>query len=141
LEVDFGVIIPPTPTPTLTPTITPTSGPSGSIHPFVWNDLNQDGFRQDEEPPLAGIEFTLFDGTGQQIAQATSGGDGIVRFDGLPAPASYRVVESVPNDLLPTTSTEYYAAIAPGTVLPFSFGLYDERSKTYLPLLWQTIGA
>ena len=139
LETNFGVIAPPTPTPTLTPTITPTAGPNGSIHPFVWNDLNKDGYKQAGEPPLAGIKFTLFNSAGQQVALAVSSGDGFARFDNLPAPAIYRVVESVPPDLIPTTDAEYdNVAIAPNSVLDLPFGLYDERSKVYLPILWQT---
>ncbi len=146
LEVNFGVINPPTatptstPSPTATPTITPTLGPNGSIHPFVWNDLNKDGSRQVGEPPLPGIKFTVFDTAGQQIALTTSGSDGIARFDGLPAPVSYRVVVSLPPDTTPTTNTEYYVGITPGSLLDLYFGIYDERSKTYLPLLWRTNG-
>jgi len=68
-----------------------------------------------------------------------SSGDGFARFDNLPAPAIYRVVESVPPDLIPTTDAEYdNVAIAPNSVLDLPFGLYDERSKVYLPILWQT---
>ncbi len=147
LEVDFGVINPPTPTPTLTPTvtltptITPTLPPYGSIHASVWNDLNQDGTRQEDEPPLSGIKFTVFSiETGQQVALTTTGNDGIARFDELPTPGIYRIVESVPPDVIATTNTEFYVATAPDLPILLQFGLYDNRSKTYLPLLWRTNG-
>lgn len=135
LDVNFGLFALPTPTPTATPT------PTGTIKAYVFNDLDQDGAKDDGEPPLAGVEVIVYRWPGQQeVARADTGGDGYAYFD-LPAPSNYRVVEIDPSDLSSSTPNDYLAAVSPQQTLEVHFGDYDARVRIFLPMLWRNVGS
>ena len=76
----------------------------GSIHGFKFEDLNGDGvYDPANEPPLAGVVFTLT-GTALQSSRTTAsdGTDGQFWFTGL-LPGTYTVTETVPAGFEPTT--------------------------------------
>lgn len=81
---------------------------SGSIHPLKFNDLNEDGVRDQGEPGLAGIEFELtgVNGFGQQVGPIVEASDenGFVWFLDID-PGGYVVTEMVPPGQLPSTPT------------------------------------
>ena len=128
---NFGLLAPPTPTPT------PTPAPSGQFNAFVWNDLDQDGVHDDGEPPLAGAEIIIFDGSGQtEIARDVTGGDGYARFDlPAPTPTDYTVQEMPPVGLSASTPVEYAFILHANSSLEIPFGNYDASTKVYLPLI------
>ncbi len=121
---DFGLQPPPP---------TPTPQPTGRFNAFVWNDLDKDGRRDLDEPPLAGATIVIYDSTGQnELYRKLTGGDGYARFD-LPAPADYVVSMIPPWGMAASTPTEYSVVIRVDVELEIPFGSYDASKKVYLP--------
>lgn len=58
-------------------------GTSASVGDFVWNDLNQDGVQDADEPGIAGVVVNLFDGAGNPIATTTTDAFGKYLFDNV----------------------------------------------------------
>ena len=56
----------------------------------VWNDLNQDGLQDANEPGIPGVTVQLFDNNGIAIANTTTDANGIYQFNGL-NPGTYKV--------------------------------------------------
>jgi len=126
LAVYYHIILP-TPTHTATPqvTATPTQGPTmvpGGIDGVVWDDLNGDSRRGEEEPPVPGVEVVLKSGDGVPLAQRFTDLQGYYAFTNL-APALYRVQAVCPTSYEPTTPDEVWAWPGPGVILPIDFGV------------------
>jgi len=68
---------------------------SGRVHA----DLNENCTLEPGELPLAGVLFGLLDGNGNEVAQTTSGSDGIYLFSQL-MPGQYTVVQTQPAGYL-----------------------------------------
>ncbi|WP_430593199.1 DUF7507 domain-containing protein [Humidisolicoccus flavus] len=64
---------------------------ASSIAGVVWNDLNEDGVRDADEPLIAGATVTLVNAAGETIATTITGDDGGYLFDQLPA-GEYRTI-------------------------------------------------
>jgi protocatechuate 3,4-dioxygenase beta subunit len=82
LSVDMGIV--------------PPAG-SASLGNLVWNDLNKDGIQDANEPGVPGVSVTLYDATGNPVANTTTDANGNYQFVGL-TPGVY----SVGFDNLPT---------------------------------------
>ncbi len=126
-----------TPTPTATATATPTATPQvASILAIVWNDLNRDGIPDPGEPPLPDVKVMVQDLTGTiELARGTTDALGQALFTDLPAPATYRVVETDPPGAFSSTANLVLAAVAPATQIEVYFGDYF-ASYLYLPIIW-----
>ena len=59
--------------------------PPGSIGDKVWNDLDQDGQQDPNEPGVPGVTVRLLDCNGNVIATTTTNANGIYTFNNLPA--------------------------------------------------------
>ena len=83
----------------------PTSEPA-SVMAHKFEDANENGVQDEGEADLEGWLFRLYqlDGGIEQVAEGTTGGDGLVTFDDLP-PGRYKVWEELP---------ECWAATTPG---------------------------
>jgi protocatechuate 3,4-dioxygenase beta subunit len=66
-----------------------------SLSGHVFEDANNDGFRQPSEPLLPNTTVKLFDESGVEIAQLQTDEDGFYRFS-LLRPGRYRVAETTP---------------------------------------------
>lgn len=71
------------------------SSGSGIVRGVVFNDWDQDGERDAEEPTLPGAEVTLFALNGEAVAVIITDLDGAFRFDGI-RPGGYVIVERDP---------------------------------------------
>jgi SdrD B-like domain/Secretion system C-terminal sorting domain len=75
-----------------------------SIGDKVWNDLNGDGQQDANEPGIAGVTVTLYDGNGNVIATTTTDGFGNYIFTNLSA-GSYQVgFSNLPSGYVFTTA-------------------------------------
>ncbi len=75
---------------------------TSSIGDRVFLDVNGNGVQDTEEPGVAEVVLTLFDGAGDAIATTTSDGSGDYRFVGL-APGAYTVQVDPDNGLVLTS--------------------------------------
>jgi serine-aspartate repeat-containing protein C/D/E len=71
----------------------------GSISGHVFEDSNNDGFRQPDEPLIANATVTLYDSQGSEVGQMQTDERGYYRF-ALLRPGRYRVVETQPDGYL-----------------------------------------
>jgi hypothetical protein len=112
----------PTPTPTrLLPTPTPRPG-RGSLCILLFNDLNGDSIRQEDEPsiPDGAISFSNSSGTVSE-AQATVPGLEPQCFPDLPE-GNFTISVAVPEGYNPTTTTSYDLALKSGDETYINFG-------------------
>ncbi len=120
IEHNFGLAPPP---------------PTGRLNAFVWNDLDKDGRKDADEPPLAGATVIILDSAGQtELLRKLTGGDGYARFD-LEAPGNYLIREQPAVGMAASTPLEYTVIIDADTTVEIAFGNYDAFKKLYLPLL------
>jgi hypothetical protein len=56
-----------------------------SIGDYVWNDINQNGIQEANEPGLPGITVTLYNAANEVVANTTTDGNGAYQFTGLNA--------------------------------------------------------
>lgn len=69
-----------------------------AISGFVFVDDSNDGIRDPDEAPIAGVTITLLDlSNGQQVAQTTTDAEGRYEFDSI-IPGDYRIVQTQPVD-------------------------------------------
>jgi protocatechuate 3,4-dioxygenase beta subunit len=66
-----------------------------SIGDKVWNDLDNDGIQDANEPGMAGITVTLFDGSGNVVGSTVTDANGNYIFNNLPA-GNYQVGFTLP---------------------------------------------
>jgi hypothetical protein len=87
----------PTPTETATPTVTPTATPTtGSVEGIAFADTNGDGIKGAGEPGLPGAVMALkLYPSNTEAYTATSGADGVFRFDAV-TPGQYKLAEKNP---------------------------------------------
>lgn len=76
--------------------------PGGAITGVTWDDKNGNGVRDDGEPPLAGVEVTITDSSGNTVGKETTGSDGSYNLTGLPV-GQYTVTFTTPDGRTPTT--------------------------------------
>jgi hypothetical protein len=128
---------PPTPTLTSTPLSTSVPG-TGAIAGTAWQDLDGDGTRGADEPPLAGLLLSLYDQGGQLLMTATTAADGGYRFAVL-SPGLYQLVATAPANYLLTTSDTFNLFVSPGAVLMLDFGARPEPTPTITPTRLPTL--
>ncbi len=97
-------------------------------HPSAWIDVNRNGTRESEEPPLAGVTFTVEDiaACGHEIGERVmSGRDGTgelwVMLGGCPE-IRFQVHAEAPSNYLASTPTRVEGEGS------FSFGFYRETN-------------
>ncbi|MEW5800904.1 MAG: SdrD B-like domain-containing protein [bacterium] len=88
--------------------VTVPSSCNGSIGDFVWQDLNNNGIQEDDEPGLDGVTVYLMDDSGTIIATAVtdigpSGQHGFYQFSNLCA-GTYQVEAVTPDGFIPSPS-------------------------------------
>jgi len=146
----------PTPTRTATPTATATPTPTatgtlephtvGSLSAFVWEDLDGDGVRDGNEPPLAGALIEVFlpettssggaasSRSGPPIAWCTTDATGLCAFE-LGA-GTYIAVETNPAGFASTTSDRSAVMVLADEVTEVFFGdVFD--GKMYLSMAFR----
>lgn len=119
----------PTPTPTLAlPTPTPKPG-SGNLCLLLFNDVNGDSIRQDDEPsiPDGAISFGNRAGT---VSKAITTGTGLdpTCFEELPE-GEYTISAAVPEGYNTTTATSFDIGLRGGDAIYVNFGA-QANSKT-----------
>ena len=124
-----------TPTPTATMTPTPTATPvTSDIRVLVWNDLNRNGLRDNEEPPLAGVEVAIDKiGAAQSTERLVTGDDGYAHFNDRAAPAIYKLTEVDPPYAISTTPNEVFVSVAPSMQADIAFGDLVLPNRIFLP--------
>ena len=138
----------PTPTQTVTHTPTPTETlepqVTGSLSVFVWMDLNKNGVRDGDEPPLSGALIEAFQPEGGYRAMAdwaslaelidscTTGASGFCSFD--LAVGGYTVVETNPQGYSSTTRDTLTVEVYEGAVTEVFFGDVGHY-VIYLPVI------
>jgi SdrD B-like domain/Secretion system C-terminal sorting domain len=68
--------------------------PKASLGDFVWNDLDQDGKQDPNEPGVPGVKVKLFKCDGSYVAETTTNGSGLYHFPDLEPNMSYFVAFS-----------------------------------------------
>ena len=114
---------------------------SGGLKVTVWKDANNDGIKNDHEPPLSGIAVRLFriDDKEQQTLVNTQKTDsrGEIAFSSL-APANYAVtvIDGQPalSGLMPQDKTPAYQRfeLKAGATIPVWFGYIEGLSELML---------
>ncbi len=79
---------------------------SATIGNYVWLDANENGFQDEDEHGVEGIEMTLYTNARIQVAQTNTDAEGHYSFVGLAAGDYY--VEYTPDTLYKTTR-QYYS--------------------------------
>jgi len=69
----------------------------GKLEGLVWKDNDEDGQRQESEPGMDGVQITLHDNSGAEVANTTSGVDGDYLFDEVTA-GEYYIEVNIPDD-------------------------------------------
>jgi septal ring-binding cell division protein DamX len=113
--------ITPTPTSSPTPTATPTPLP-GNVCVSVYQDLNENGQREDGEALISGAVIALLDGSRAELETYTT--DGVNEpycFQGLVA-GDYYVQRQNPSGYVSTEPDEKLVAVEPGTSADIGFG-------------------
>ncbi|PKO20959.1 MAG: hypothetical protein CVU38_17325 [Chloroflexi bacterium HGW-Chloroflexi-1] len=135
-----------TPTATNTPTNTPTASPTptktpttGRIEGYVWEDMNQDGQRQPDEPGLAGMVVTLNSAPAARLRvyqqrETITDDNGYYQFDDvLPRTCVLEVV--APSGYWPTTQIRVELSVSANVVVTVpDIGFYRAPVRLYLPL-------
>ena len=119
-EITVTIGPPPTSTPVL-PTPTPKPG-RGELCILLYNDLNGDAIRQEEEPsiPDGAISFGNRAGTISQAITTVPGLDPQCTTD-LPE-GEYTISVAVPAGYNPTTGTSFEASLGAGEIAYLNFG-------------------
>jgi hypothetical protein len=113
--------ITPTPTSSPTPTATPTPLP-GNVCVSVYQDLNENGQRDDGEVLVSGAVVSLLDSNRAEVEKYTT--DGVNEpycFQGLVA-GEYYLQRQNPSGYVSTAPDEQLVAVEPGTSADIGFG-------------------
>ncbi|NPA90322.1 MAG: hypothetical protein GXO55_02540, partial [Chloroflexi bacterium] len=106
----------------------------GTVTGVVWNDVNQDGVRQPEEPGLASITVRLEEQTGLHalaVWKTETDAQGRYRFEDVP-PGTYMLTVEA-GGIWPTTDLPITVDVAANTVVEADIGLYVLSRATYVP--------
>lgn len=68
-----------------------------SLGNYVWNDLNQDGIQDANEPGVPGVTVTLFNTSGTALSTTTTDANGAYQFTGLTPGTYYVEFSNLPN--------------------------------------------
>jgi len=110
----------PTPAPSL-PTATPQPG-SGTLCVILYNDINGDSIRQEDEPSIPEGAISVSDQAGEiNLTEPTIGGLEPFCFEDL-MQGEYTVSVAVPDGYNSTTVLNYILVIDPGTETYLDFG-------------------
>lgn len=111
---------PPTSTPLL-PTPSPQLG-SGTLCVILYNDVNGDAIRQEEEVSIPGGAISVTDRTGKvSLTYNTEPGSAPHCFEELPED-EYTITVAIPEGYNPTTVLNYTLRLEPGTETYLDFG-------------------
>lgn len=112
----------PSPTPTSSrPTPTPQPG-SGTLCVILYNDINGDSIRQEEEPSIPEGAISVSDQIGEiSLTEPTISGLEPLCFEDL-MQGEYTISVAVPDGYNPTTVLNYTLLIDPGTETYLDFG-------------------
>ena len=110
----------PTPAPSL-PTPTPQPG-SGTLCVILYNDVNGDSIRQEEEPSIPDGAISVNDQSGEvNLTETTLSGLEPFCFEEL-MQGEYTISVAVPDGYNPTTVLNYVLVVDPGTETYLDFG-------------------
>lgn len=112
----------PTPTPTISlPTPTPQAG-FGNLCILLFNDLNGDSLRQEEEASIPGGAISLKnrDGTVSESVETDSGLEAHC-FEQIPE-GMFTISVAIPPGYNPTTNTSFEIELGPGDITYVDFG-------------------
>lgn len=110
----------PTPTSSL-PTPTPQPG-SGTLCVILYNDINGDSIRQEEEPSIPDGAISVNDQSGEtSLTETTLSGLEPICFEEL-MQGEYTISVAVPDGYNPTTVLNYVLVLDPGTETYIDFG-------------------
>lgn len=120
---------------------------TASLGDYVWNDLDQDGVQDANEPGISGVTVTLYDNIGNPIATTITDGNGAYNFSDL-TPGTYSVGFSLPpgyvftgqdlggndladNDVNPLTGMTSQVTLSAGQNNPtIDAGMYAQAATT-----------
>lgn len=129
----------PTPLPTAEPP-TPTSTPvpekgTAKLCLLVFDDVNGDAIRQEEELALPGSAISIASVDGKvSISGETSGGLDPNCYDDL-EPGEYNISVAIPAGYNPTTLTYYKIVLNPGDESYIDFGAQSQTVATAIPFI------
>lgn len=112
----------PSPTPTARlPTPTPQPG-SGTLCVILFNDVNGDSIRQEEETSIPGGAISISDRSGEiSLTETTTSGVDPYCFEEL-LQGDYNITVAVPDGYNPTTVLTYALVVDPGAETYLNFG-------------------
>jgi len=93
----------------------------GTISGVSFVDLDGDGVRDPNEPPLAGVTITLRDPSGNVVATTVTGSNGTYVFSNV-TPGNYTVNETDPSGFVSTTPNTVPVTLPPGGSASANFG-------------------
>jgi hypothetical protein len=99
-----------------------TPSPKAEICIFKFNDLNGNGQKEANEPPLAGWQFNVNPAPLPPSTNPVTTGQQGGRCFGVSAPGTYTITESVQAGWTPTTSNPQTVNISPGQLVNVYFG-------------------
>lgn len=124
----------------------------GRVGDYVWDDYNQDGVQDSNEPGLSGVSITLINlSTGQTIGQAVTRGNGYFQFFTVPVEVPLRAIfANIPGSFsftLPNqgNGTNDSKVNAVGTtisdfMLPYGAGNYNIDAGIIRPIVLSATG-
>jgi len=112
----------PSPTPTVAlPTPTPQPG-SGNLCILLFNDLNGDAIRQEEEPSIPDGQISVSNRTGSvSLTAQTAAGSDPTCFSEVPE-GDYNITVGIPDGFNPTTVSNYALSMQAGDETAVDFG-------------------
>lgn len=95
-------------------------GDAGTIRGIVFQDWDQDGERDAEEPTLAGALLRLYDMRGLEVARYLTAVDGVSFFENV-APGEYILVEEDPLGYSSLQDSKALVIMTPNETVEVSF--------------------
>lgn len=116
---------------------TPCEAPT-AISGIMWNDINEDMFRDETEPAMRGVSVNLIDATGT-VRTIVTGDDGVYRFDMLPV-GNYTIIVDTntlpPDFILSFPSSSALTLDATGANNSADFGFKVKRTASVSGTVW-----
>jgi hypothetical protein len=118
------------PSPTVEPTATSSPTPAlGTLSVSVFKDLNGDGRRDPQEPPLSGAGLVLQDEEGVTVESHVTDDSGEA-YTFAVEPGNYVVVETDPAGYVSSSSNRWAATVVTGTQINVFFADHLQPSAT-----------